>query len=74
MANLEAPRCTQHGCMAYANGSCIAELKKIIRDMLHAYRAGSVEMSSPEIGGEDDIPLHPWHEEWLHNAERAVGN
>jgi hypothetical protein len=41
--------------------------------MLKAYDAGSLQMSSPEIGEpENDMPYHPWHEELLYNARQVV--
>lgn len=53
-------------------GARIVVLEKLLRDLLEAHRTGNLEMNSPEIGGHDDIPLHPWHEQWLHLAEQAV--
>lgn len=50
----------------------IVKLELVIREFLAAYDEGQVQMSSPEIGGHDDIPRHPWHEEWLHHAREAV--
>ncbi len=47
-------------------------LAKILSAAIKADDAGTLEMNSPEIGGEDDIPVHPWHEEWLHHAREAV--
>jgi hypothetical protein len=45
----------------------------VLRQMVEAYDSGNVEMNSPEIGEpENDIPLHAWHEEWLHYARAAV--
>ncbi len=48
-------------------------LAKILSDAIKAFDSGALEMNSPEIGGDDDIPAHPWHEEWLHHAREAVG-
>ena len=50
----------------------VAELEKLLLDLLDAHRTGNLEMNSPEIGGPDDIPMQPWHETWLHLAEQAV--
>lgn len=50
----------------------IFKLELVIREFLAAYDEGQVQLSSPEIGGHDDIPLHPWHEEWIHHAREAV--
>lgn len=50
----------------------VVKLELVIREFLAAYDEGQVQLSSPEIGGSDDIPLHPWHEEWIHNAREAV--
>src|SRR5258708_632442 len=45
----------------------------VLREMLKAYDAGALRMSSPEIGEpENDIPYHAWHEELLHNARLAL--
>jgi len=49
-----------------------AGLARQLQQFLDAYDKGAVEINSPEIGGEDDIPLHPWHEEWLHHARYAI--
>jgi len=42
-----------------------------LRQFVEAFDKGEVELNSPEIGGESDVPLHLWHEEWLQHA-RAV--
>lgn len=48
-------------------------LRKIIRQAVEAYDSGNLQLSSPEIGEpESDIPMHPWHEEWLHYARAAL--
>ena len=44
-----------------------------LAEIVHAYDNGGVQMASPEIGGHDDIPPHPWHEEWLHGARALTG-
>jgi len=51
----------------------IVDLEKLVRDLLDAHQTGNLEMSSPEIGGHDDIPPHPWHAEWMHRAEQLLG-
>jgi hypothetical protein len=48
------------------------KLESIVRLLLDAIDEGSVLLDSPEIGGHDDIPPHPWHEEWIHNARAAT--
>lgn len=48
----------------------LAVAHRLIRDILEAHDSGNLEMNSPEIGG-GDIPIHPWHEEWLHLARAA---
>lgn len=60
-------------CSLEGSQARIAELEKLIRDLLDARKNGCLEMDSPDIGGHDDVPVRPWHEEWLHRAERAVG-
>jgi hypothetical protein len=47
-------------------------LREALRDIINAVDTGNLEMNSPEIGGHDDIPLHAWHEEWLHHARAAL--
>lgn len=48
-------------------------LRKIIRQAVEAYDSGNLQLNSPEIGDpENDIPMHPWHEEWLHYARAAI--
>lgn len=47
-------------------------LARILSDAIKAFDSGALEMNSPEIGGGDDIPAHPWHEGWLHRARTAV--
>lgn len=49
-----------------------SKLDLVIRQFIAAYDAGNVQISSPEIGGHDDIAPHPWHEEWLHHAREAI--
>jgi hypothetical protein len=51
----------------------IDRLRAIIRQAIEAYDNGNLQMDSPEIGEpENDIPMHPWHEEWLHYARAAL--
>lgn len=47
-------------------------LRNLLAEIVKAHGTGNLEMNSPEIGGHDDIPLHPWHEEWLHHARAAL--
>lgn len=50
------------------------KLRTVILELLKAYDSGNLQMNSPEIGEpENDIPMHQWHEEWLHHARTAVG-
>lgn len=44
-------------------------LRKILIDMITAIQDGQID--SPELGG-GDVPVHRWHEEWLHHAEQAL--
>ena len=44
-----------------------------LTELFKAYDSGNLQMSSPEIGEpENNIPLHPWHEEWIYNARAAL--
>ncbi len=47
-------------------------LRSLLAEIVKAHGTGNLELNSPEIGGHDDIPLHPWHEEWLHHARAAL--
>ena len=49
------------------------EVQTKLEEIIKAYNDGALEMNSPEICG-GDIPLHPWHEEWLHGARKALGH
>jgi hypothetical protein len=50
----------------------VKRLRSIIKQIVEAYDSGNLQMSSPEVGEpENDIPMHPWHEEWLHYARKA---
>ena len=58
-----------------ANARLIAaapEMFEALRALIDAIDTGNLEMNSPEIGGHDDIPQHPWHEQWLHHARDAI--
>lgn len=44
-------------------------LRKSLIDMITAIQDGQID--SPELGG-GDVPIHRWHEEWLHHAEQAL--
>jgi len=45
----------------------------LLRDLVAAVDAGSLEMNSPEIGEpEIGIPYHAWHDEWLHHARALI--
>lgn len=46
----------------------VEQMKKLIE----AVDSGNLQMNSPEIGGHDDIPPHPWHEEWMHLTRQAL--
>ena len=48
------------------------ELVEALRNLINAIDTGNLEMNSPEIGGHDDIPLRPWHEEWIYRARAAL--
>lgn len=50
----------------------VARMAMVLRQLIDAYDTNNLEMNSPEIGGENDIPPHPWHEEWLHHARAAL--
>lgn len=51
----------------------VARLRSIVRQAIEAHDSGNLQLSSPEIGDPDnDIPMHPWHEEWLHHARAAL--
>lgn len=51
----------------------IERLRAVIRQAVDAYDSGNLQLSSPELGEpENDIPMHPWHEEWLHYARQAL--
>ncbi len=49
-----------------------AELLKRLNELVDAIDGAVLELNSLEIGGHDDIPLHPWHEEWLHHTRAAI--
>lgn len=50
----------------------IERLRGIIKEAIDAFDAGNLQMASPEIGEpENDIPMHQWHEQWLHYARGA---
>lgn len=51
----------------------IKRLRTVLADFIRAYDNVAVELNSPDIGG-DDIPLRPWHEEWLSHARAALGD
>ena len=58
-----------------ANARLIAAapmLYEALESFIAAWDGKNVEMNSPEIGGHDDIPPHPWHEEWLFHARAAL--
>lgn len=45
----------------------------VVRQMIEAVDSGNLQMSSPEIGEpENNIPIHQWHEEFLHYAREAL--
>lgn len=47
----------------------ITKLRGLIKGIVDAYDSGNLEMRSPEVGEPDvGIPMHEWHEEWLHYA------
>lgn len=48
------------------------QAREALQTIVHAYDNNGVEMNSPEIGGHDDIPPHPWHEEWLQRARSVL--
>lgn len=50
----------------------INKLRLILRAAVEAYDRGSLEMSSPDIPGIDDVAPHPWHEEWIFEARKAM--
>jgi hypothetical protein len=67
--------CACEGPDARANAHLIAaapDLFDVLRALIEAFDTGNLEMNSPEIGGHDDIPLHPWHMQWLHLARAAL--
>jgi hypothetical protein len=47
-------------------------LRSLLAEIVKAHGTGNLELNSPEIGGHDDIPPHPWHEEWLHHVRAAL--
>jgi hypothetical protein len=47
-------------------------LVKALKEIVSAFDCGALQMSSPDVGGHDDIPAHPWHEEWLYLARSAL--
>jgi len=49
--------------------AALAEAKKHLTDLVNANNSGNLKMNSPEIGGDYDVPPHPWHEEWLDTVE-----
>ena len=56
-------------------GKRILAVVEKMRELVAAVDSGSLEMNSPEIGGEDGdpgIPPHPWHEEWLYHTREAL--
>ncbi|WP_417790684.1 hypothetical protein [Terasakiella pusilla] len=47
----------------------IERLRKSLTEMITAIQDGQID--SPELGG-GDVPVHRWHEEWLHHAQQAL--
>ena len=46
-----------------------APMQHALQQLIGAIDAKQLEMNSPEIGEpENDIPMHPWHEEWIYNV------
>lgn len=43
-----------------------------LREFILAFDAGSVELSSADIDLGNGQQPHPWHEEWLYRARRAL--
>lgn len=53
-----------------AQAAEIERLRESITEMITAIQDGQID--SPELGGQDDIPVHCWHEEWLYHAEQSM--
>ena len=53
-------------------GRKVLDVVRAMQELIKVIDLYALEMSSPEIGGHDDIPPHQWHEEWLHNARQAL--
>ncbi len=47
-------------------------LAELLENIVGAFDGGALEMNSPDIGGHDDIPTHPWHEAWMYRARAAL--
>lgn len=52
--------------------AALSDAVKALEDILRAVDTGNLELNSPEIGGHDHIPPHPWHEEWLYRARAII--
>lgn len=50
------------------------DLCAALQIFIDAYDLRAVELNSPEMDGDhqNNIPPHPWHEEWLHQARAAL--
>ena len=46
----------------------------LLRSIVDAYDAGCVQLSSQDIQFDDEHLPHPWHEEWLADARRALAH
>ena len=48
------------------------EMRARLRELLEALDSGNLQMNSPDIDADPPERPHPWHEEWLHHARKAV--
>lgn len=49
------------------------QLFTALRQIVEAFDKGGIEFNSHDMGDPDcGIPIHPWHEEWLHYARQAL--
>ena len=50
----------------------VERLRGRLTEFVEAYDKGYVEISSEKVSRNQDIPPHPWHEEWVYLAKEAL--